>query len=188
MITVVTRSARTLDIQFYVNNSVDPHYGCASLCPNRTLTCTCPFDQPFFVRIGGAASASLFLEIEYSVMYGATTRNGCFVSQIPTSLLADEDSAILQPQNYCTTMQQHRMRLLVRVVAVAAIVVAVAVLLQWLGYWDFGRWAAVPGDVPASDRGLGGYSVESTFEAARQPAFMLCSSSESSTLSDTISE
>jgi hypothetical protein len=140
------------------------------------------------VRIAGVASASLFLEIEYSIMYPAAKKNGCFISQIPTALLADEDSAILQPQNYCTTMQQRSMRLLVRISAIAAIAVAVAVLLQWLGYWDFCRWVDVPGDVSAGDRGAGGNSVESTFEAARQPAFMLCSDSESSTLTDTFSE
>jgi hypothetical protein len=192
LIKFVTRSARTFDIQFYVNNSNDPHYECASVCPNQTLTCSSPFDQPFFVRIGGVAATFLSLEIDYSVTYSADPQKGCFVSQIPTTLLAGEDSPILQPQNYCVTLQQQTTRLVVRLAAIATILVAVAATYQWTGYWDFSRWTQMPGDVPFADRMHGTYSVESTFEASRRPLFMgasmLGSDSGSSSPSDSLSD
>jgi hypothetical protein len=190
LIKIVTRSARALDIQFYVNNSNEPHYECASVCPNRTVTCSSPFDQPFFVRIGGVGATFFSLEIEYSIIYSTDTPKGCFVSQIPTVLLAGEDSPILQPQNYCVTLQQQTKKVTVRFGALAMIIFLIAALSQWLGYWEFSRWTEMPDDVHLADRQHGTISVDSTFDPGRlfTGTFMLESSSASSSPSDSLSD
>jgi hypothetical protein len=136
------------------------------------------------MKIGGANGTHIDVEIEYTVRYASETNNGCFVSQIPTPSLAGEDSPILQPQNFCVTLQQQTMRVAVKLSALVAIVVAIAVLWQWLGYWDFRGWMTVPGGVEFPGTLHGTVSVE--FDSLRSLAtpFLLQQDSDSSPLSD----
>jgi hypothetical protein len=184
-IIVTTQSTRRLTIQFYVNNSNRPHSECLSECPNCVVTCSSPFDQPFFLRIGGSANETLSLAIEYSIRYTEETKNGCFVSQIPTAVIAGEDSAVLQPQNYCVTLQQQTMKCAVKVGALAAVVVSIAMLCQHLGLWDFGGWVAIPRAVEAADLMRGTISVEFDLKNTTTP-FLFESGSDSSSLSDPV--
>jgi hypothetical protein len=184
-LSITATSPHIISIQFFVNNSNHPYYECASLYPNQTFTCSSPFVEPFFVRIEGAGGANLALEIEYTVRYSEETTNGCFVSQIPTTFLAAEDSPVLQPQNFCVTLQQQTMRIAVKLSALVAILLATAVMCQWLGYWDFRGWTAVPGGVQCPDMLHGTVSVE--FDALRllgPTPFLLQPDSDSSPLSD----
>jgi hypothetical protein len=112
------------------------------------------------MKIGGVWGTYFRLEIDYTVRYSTRTRNGCLLSQIPTPSLAAEDSPILQPQNFCVTLQQHTMRFVVKFSALAAILLATAVLSPWLGYWDFRGWRTVPGGVECPGMVPGNVSVE----------------------------
>jgi hypothetical protein len=185
LITVVVKSNRLLNIQFYVNNSNQPVYECVSKCPNCQLTCSSPFDQPFFLRITGAINDSLSLEIKYSIRYPSETRNGCFVSQIPSAMIAAEDSSVLQPQNYCVTLHQEMVRSTVKISALAVIALSIALLYQHLGYWDFRGWAAMPSAVECQDRIHGTMSIEFDLKGnGPVMPFIFQQESDSSSLTD----
>jgi hypothetical protein len=180
LIAVATRSSRPLTIQFFVNKSKTPHYECSSF-PNQTIRCSSPFDQPFFVRISGVAEALLDLEIEYSVTYDAESKAGCFVSTIPTAFLTGS-SSIFQSHNYCVTRMQETVRLVVKVSALTAIILMVAVIFQWLGYWNFCEWMKMPGEMPVP---VVHGSISFDGRAPRMGSFglMVSTDSESSELS-----
>jgi hypothetical protein len=146
LIAIAARSSSQITVQYFVNNSSISHYECKSL-PNMTLRCSSPFDQPFFARIGGIADAVVDLQIDYSIAYSADRQNGCFISQIPTTFLGGEESSMLQPQNYCVTKAQENIRLAVKCAAVGTVVCMIAVMMQWLGHFNFCEWRNMPGNV-----------------------------------------
>jgi hypothetical protein len=185
LIAITARSSRQTTVQYFVNNSNVSNYECKSP-PNATLRCSSPFDQPFFVRIGGIAQTVLDLEIDYSIAYAAERQNDCFVSQIPTIFLRGEDSAMFQPQNYCATKVQENIRLAVKCAAVATVVCMIAVLMQWMGHFNFCGWMKMPRNV----RGVmfrGSVSFDASVNEAEVALFGLLPSSTSESESSELS-
>jgi hypothetical protein len=129
LMSIATLSSRRLLVQFFVNNSNVPHYECSSF-PNQTLRCSSRCDQSFFRRISRVAGAPLSLEIDCAITYTADPTNRCLISQIPTAVMAVEDSVILQPQNFCVTRAPVNVKFVVKCRILLSMVVCITGLGQ----------------------------------------------------------
>jgi hypothetical protein len=191
-LTILTKSAKPIQIQFYVNNSIIPYYECEGIRAQQKLRCSSPFDQPFFARIVSPPGNSLALEIEYSVAYGSDLANGCQLSRIPTTFAVSGEPPDPQLQIQCVTLMQEAVHLVLKFGALGTILFMVAVLFQRLGYWNFCEWVKMPGGPRVVKAAQGMVAVESSMTTNRMAVFGLSfidgDDSDSSDLSEPLAE